>query len=230
MRFAFFAVLLFSLTPAFSQAEFGWGLELYPNFSHRRLIAQANISTREAQELEALEASRPSWSAGAFAQWRGARAGFQTGLRFLDTGYRTVKTSLDADDDPPPGATEKRIVYQNFFIEAPAELQFFQELDDNNDFFFMVGLSLAYNLANYDKTVFYTGENRAVNSEKPDKGNFSPLSYSFLTGMGWEHQFSESFSVMLQPTFQFWLRALLIEAEINRNLYSVGLRLGVKFR
>ncbi len=223
-------VLLFAATLGSSQAEFGWGLEVYPNFSNRRLIAQAGISNQQIQELEALEAARFSYSAGLFAQWRGGRAGFQAGLRLMDTGYRTVKTSLSADDSPPPGAAEKRIVYQNLFIEAPAELQFFQELDDNNDFFFMMGLSLAFNLANKDKTIFYTGESRTVNSETPNQDNFSNLSYSFLTGIGWEHQFSDSFSVVLQPTFQFWLQALLIEADINRNLYSVGLRLGAKFR
>ncbi|MCB9265420.1 MAG: outer membrane beta-barrel protein [Lewinellaceae bacterium] len=230
MKFTLVAIFLFISTWAGAQAEFAWGVEAYPNFSHRRLIAQTNISNQQAKELEALETGRFSYGAGLFAQWRGERAGFQTGLRFLDTGYRTVRTPLSADDTPPPGATEKRIVYQNFFIEAPAELQFYQELNERNDFYFMVGLALAYNLANNTKTIFYSGNNRSVNAEKADTENFHNISYSFLTGMGWDHQFSDTFSVFLQPTFQFWLQGLLIDTDINRNLYSVGLRLGVKFR
>ncbi len=227
----FLAAVLFCIgTQVFAQAEFGWGLEAYPNFSNRRLIAQTTVSDKETRELEALETGRFSYSAGLFAQWRGERAGFQTGLRFLDTGYRTIRTPLSADDTPPPGATEKRIVYQNLFIEAPAEIQFFQELNEKNDFFFSMGLALAYNLSNSTKTVYYTGDTSSSDSEKADKAEFHNISYSFLTGMGWEHQVSDGLSFVLQPSFQFWLQALLIETDINRNLYSVGLRVGVKLR
>ncbi|MCB0547257.1 MAG: outer membrane beta-barrel protein [Phaeodactylibacter sp.] len=230
MKFSLVAILLGIGTLGFSQAVFSWGVEAYPNYSNRRLIAQTSISNQQARALEALETGRFSYSAGLFAQWRGGRAGFQTGLRFTDTGYQTVRTSLSSDDTPPPGATEKRIVYQNRFLEAPAELLFFQELDDKNDFFFTIGLALAYNLSNQNKTVFYTGDTRSANSEKAENDNFHNISYSFLTGMGWEHQFSDSFSVVLQPAFQFWLQSLLIDTDINRNLYSVGLRIGAKFR
>ncbi|MCB0567198.1 MAG: outer membrane beta-barrel protein [Phaeodactylibacter sp.] len=230
MKFLLAVILLCISTIAFSQADFGWGLEVYPNFSHRRLAAETTVSSKQIKELEELEAARLSYGAGVFAQWRGGRAGFQTGLRFMDTGYRTVRTPLSADDTPPSGATEKRIVYQNLFLEAPAELQFFQELDDNNDFFFMTGLALAYNLSNTNKTIYYTGDTQSVESKKAENDNFSSFSYSFLTGIGWDHQFSDRLSLVLQPTFQFWLRGLLIDAEINRNLYSVGLRAGVKFR
>ena len=230
MKCSLAAILLFLSTWGFSQVEFGWGLEAYPNFSHRRLATETSVSNAQIIALEDLEVARPSYGAGAFAQWRGGRAGFQTGLRFMNTGYQTVRTPLSADDTPPPGATEKRIIYQNLFLEAPAEIQFFQELDDNNDFFFMTGLALAYNLSNTNKTIYYTGDTQSVEAEKADNGNFSQFSYSFLTGIGWDHQFSDRLSLVLQPTFQFWLRGLLIDAEINRNLYSVGLRVGVKFR
>lgn len=230
MKFSLTAILLCLATTVFSQAEFGWGLEVYPNYSHRRLITQTSVPVQLARELEELETGRFSYTAGLFAQWKGQRAGFQTGLRFMDTGYQTIRTPLSAADTPPPGATEKRIAYQNRFIEAPAELQFIHELDNKNDFFFMVGLALAYNLSNATRTIYYTGDTQSSNTEKADKEDFADISYSFLTGMGWEHQFSDRFSLVLQPAFQFWLRALLVEADINRNLYSVGVRVGVKFR
>ena len=230
MKFSLTAIVLCLTTLAFSQAEFSWGLEAYPNYSHRRLIAQTSIPSNEARVLEDLETGRFSYSAGLFAQWRGGRAGFQTGLRFTNTGYQTIRTPLSADDTPPPGATEKRIDYQNLFLEAPAELQFIQELDDNNDFFFMVGMALAYNLSNTNKTIYYSGNTSSANSEKANNEDFASFSYSFLSGMGWEHRFNDRFSIVLQPTFQFWFKALLVEADINRNLYSVGLRMAVKFR
>lgn len=227
-RFLFLLGGMLFCFSVFCQAEFKWGLEVYPNYSHRRLIAQTTIPNSEIRELEAMEVGRFSYTAGLFAQWRGQRAGFQAGLRFMDTGYRTVRTNLSLDDFPPPGAEQKRNIYQNLNLEIPAELQFYQELNEKNDFFFMIGLSLAYNLANYNNTVFYTGEKPDVRREKADNENFARIHYSFQSGMGWEHHFSENFSVVVQPTFQFWMSALLKETDINRNLYSVGLRLGVK--
>ncbi len=224
-------ILVFCLTglAGFAQASFQWGMEAYPNYSHRRLIAQTGLTQKQIQELENRETGRFSWSAGAFVQWKGQRAGFQTGLRFADSGYRSVRMPLTADDTPPQGATAKREEYQSLFIEAPAEVQFYHELSEKNEFFFMLGLSMAYNLANRNKTIYYTGETNQVDVTTPDKEAFSNVHYSFLTGMGWEHHLSEGFTMVLQPTFQFWMSNLLVEADVNRSLYSVGLRLGVKF-
>ncbi|MCB9274383.1 MAG: outer membrane beta-barrel protein [Lewinellaceae bacterium] len=217
-------------TAVLAQAEFGWGVEVYPNYSGRRLVAQSTISREDINKLEALESGRLSYTAGLFAQWRGQRAGFQTGLRFMETGYQTIRTNLTADDNPPEGAEQKRDIYQNLNLEIPAELQFYQQLDDKNHFFFMIGLSLAYNISNYHNTAFYTGESRDVRREKEDNAAFNSILYSFQSGMGWEHRFSEGFSMVLQPAFQFWPTALLKENDINRNLYSFGLRLGAKWR
>ena len=229
MRFLFLIGALAFGTSLFSQAEFGWGLEIYPNFSNRRLIVQPSVSRDDVRALEALETARPSYTAGLFAQWRGDRAGFQTGLRFVNTGYRTIRANIAPEDNPPLGAEQKRNDYQNFFLEAPAEILFFHQLDDKNHFFFTIGLSLAYNLTNYETVIFYDGESRQPRRESIDKGDFVNLHYNFLSGMGWEHQFSDGFALVLQPTFQFWLKSLLQQAEVNRNLYSIGIRLGAKF-
>ena len=215
--------------PLWGQAEFGWGLEVIPNFSNRRLIAQPNVPRDEIRALEELETARPSYSAGAFAQWRGGRAGFQTGLRFVNTGYRTVRSGIVDEDDPPLGAEQKRNDFQNLFLEIPGEILFFHELDDKNDFFFMMGFSLAYNLANYENTLFYTGESPERRRIKAEQSDFNPVHINFLSGAGWEHRFGESFALVLQPTFQFWLRSLLQQADLNRNLYAFGLKVGVKF-
>lgn len=230
LRFLILLGSLFSFYSAISQAEFGWGVEAYPNFSHRRLIAQTTVPREEIRALEALETGRLSYTAGLFGQWRGQRAGFQTGLRFMETGYRTIRTNISPDDEPPQGAEQKREIFRNLNLEIPAELQFFQKMDEKNHFFFMLGLSLAYNLSNYQETAFYTGESRQVRREKTGNDNFTRIHYSFQSGMGWEHRISEGLSIIVQPAFQFWPTALLKETEINRNLYSYGLRLGVKWR
>lgn len=215
----------------FAQSELKVGVELYPNISHRRLVAQFNdVDPNETQRLENLEVSRFSYSAGVMAQWRTDRIGFKTGAYFVESGYQTRRTEVDLRDDIPDGAEDQRINYVHYFIEIPAELLFYQTLDDKNDFLFSMGLSMAVNIANRERTTYYTDDITEQVSEAPVGQNFSGLGYSFISGLGWEHHF-EGFSTLIQPTFQFWLGGLLNDpiARYNRNLYAVGVRTAVKF-
>lgn len=214
-----------------AQSELKVGVELYPNISHRRLVAQLNdVDPEETQRLENLEVSRFSYTAGVMAQWRTERIAFKTGVYFVESGYQTRRTEVDLRDDIPDGAEDQRINYLHYFIEVPAELLFYQTLDDKNDFLFSMGLSMAVNIANRERTTYYTDDIEEQVSEEPEGSNFSGLGYSFISGLGWEHHF-DGFSTLIQPTFQFWLVGLLNDplAPYNRNLYAVGVRTAVKF-
>lgn len=232
MKTLFTTIGLFLMISSISaQASFDWGLNITPNFSHRRLIAQDVINRAEVDSLEALEIARISYTAGAFARWRSEKIGFQTGINYMESGHRTIRAPIEATDPAPADANEKRTIYRNVFIEVPAELQFFQELNDNNDFLFMMGLTFSYNINNTTDLVFYNGESQEVVEVPTDNDQFSRVNYSFIAGMGWEHQFGENFIMSFQPTFQFWLRPLLndINLPLNRNLYAIGLRASAYF-
>lgn len=226
--------LLIALTTATglsAQAALRWGVEVFPNVSHRRLVAQFNdVDPDETQRLENLEVSRLSYTAGLMAQWRAERIGFKTGLYFVESGYQTRRTEVDLRDDIPNGAEDQRINYISYFLEVPAELLFYQTLDDKNDFLFSMGISIALNIANRERTTFYIDDIEEPVTVEPEGNNFAALGYSFVTGLGWEHHF-DGFSILLQPTFQFWLSGLLNDpsARYNRNLYAVGVRAGAKF-
>lgn len=221
---------LLTSTSLAGQAEFSWGVELYPNFSSRRLVAQTTeFDQEEADRLENLEVARFSYSAGLAGYWRTDRIGFKTGLFFTESGYETRRQEIDPREESPDGAESKRVQYAHQYIEIPGELLFYQNLNAKNDFLFSMGISAAVNLSNRERTTFLIGDtNDRQTTTAP--GNFTSLGFSFISGLGWEHQFSR-FALSLQPTFQFWLRGLLNDesAIFNRNLYSVGLRTGVKF-
>jgi hypothetical protein len=215
----------------FAQSELKVGVELFPNISHRRLVAQLNdVDPNETQRLENLEVSRFSYSAGLMAQWRNERIAFKTGAYFVESGYQTRRMEVDLRDDIPDGAEDQRTNYVHYFIEIPAELLFYQTLDDKNDFLFSMGISMAVNIANRERITYYTDDISEQVTEKPEGDNFSGLGYSFISGLGWEHHF-DGFTTMIQPTFQFWLSGLLNDPleQYNRNLYSVGVRTAVKF-
>lgn len=225
--------LLFGLAawPAFSQQISGWGLNLSPSISNRRLIAYANVTEEMIREIEALETNKPSYSANLFLYWRSEKIGFQIGAGFMDIGYRTIKTPIPASDPEFPNATSRRFTYQNYNLEIPASIKFYQELGSDDFFNFMLGASLSYNLSNNVLTTLYNGETGTTTS-MADESDFRKVNYAFTTGLGWEHRFSPRFTLMLQPTFAFWLKGVLKESEtieINRNLYTFGVNVGFRF-
>lgn len=226
MRYLLFLFLGLLANDVLAQAELNWGLQVTPQYSNRRLIAQSTIDQADVRALEELEIGRFAYSAGAVVRWKSERVGFLTGLNFVNIGHQTEWRPVTPSDPAPPNSIEKRTVYRNLFIEAPAELQFFQSFDDKNALFFMMGLTFAYNLNNATQLIFTNGETEEVVEEPTDNEQFADINYSFITGMGWEHQLGERLAFSLQPTFQFWVRPLLtdIDVDFNRNLYSLGFR------
>ncbi|NUO03518.1 MAG: outer membrane beta-barrel protein [Saprospiraceae bacterium] len=227
----FLFLLAIAAWPSFAQQSFGWGINLYPNISNRRLIAYSSITDEMIRAIEKREGSKPSYAAHLFLAWRSEKAGFQVGAGFADAGYRTVEEAIPADDPDFANASSRRFVFRNYNLEIPASLKFYQSLSDKDYFTFMLGANLSYNLANDTLTVLYDGETSATRSVK-DESDFRKINYAFTTGLGWEHQFSPTFTLILQPTFTFWMKALFKETEfteLNRNLYSFGVSVGFRF-
>ena len=230
MRKLFFlSCLLCFANTLMSQTTFDWGISLQPNLSNRRLIAFSNISEAEVVRLDSLENSRFSYSAGIMAGWRGGKGGFYVGLNYMDTGYRTLRGPFAADEPNPREASERRFVHKNINIEIPAELQFFQELKNDNYFYFMLGIAMSVNVQNNLNTILYFGDTSEVIRAREEE-EFRRTNFAFQTGMGWEKVLSEKFAMIVQPTFKFWMRGVLVNNELNRNLYSFGLKLAIKYR
>ena len=211
------------------QTTFDWGISLYPNVSNRRLIAFSNISDREIIRLDSLESGRFSYSAGLNAGWRGGKVGFYFGLNYMDTGYKTLKGGFAIDEPNPREASNRRFVYKNTNLEVPVELKFYQELKDGSHFYFMLGGAMSINLQNNFNTILYFGDSQELERTK-DEREFRSTNFAFQTGMGWEKALSDKIILAVQPTFQFWTKGVLVDNELNRNLYSFGLKLIVNYR
>jgi len=227
----FLLLLALAAWPTFAQQSFGWGVNLFPNISGRRLIAYSNITQDMIREIEKREASKPSYAAHLFASWRGEKAGFQVGAGFADTGYRTVEEAIPTNDPDFANAISRRYVFRNYNIEIPASLKFYQSLSDKDYFNFMLGTNISYNLSNDTLTVLYNDGTSSTRSAS-DESDFRKINYAFTTGLGWEHRFSPKFTLIVQPTFTFWMKALFKETEfteLNRNLYNFGVSVGFRF-
>lgn len=223
-------LLLFFPVSLFCQSDFNWGISVFPHLAGTRLISFGLLSEEEIAEINEREITRFGYAGGLFAQWKGEKLGFQVGLNFMDTGYRTVKEPIPADDPNPQGATDRRLLYQYQYIELPVEVLFYQNFRNKHAFFFMLGASASYNINNYETTILDLGDSQSRSREKLPQEDFNSFNYAFQAGVGYETELSEKVGLFFEPVFQFWLKEVFKDMELNRSLYTVGLKVGVRFR
>ena len=220
----------FFVTSISAQSTFSWGLSLFPNFSNRRLInTGGRLSEKAIFELDELEKAHLSYAAGLEAEWRSEKLGFNLGLRYMNTGYRVGRTLLPPDDPNAGIAAESELSFRQNNVELPIEVLFIQDLSDKTAFFFMLGTALNYNLNSNLELTLYNNSSSETISTDPDY-EWRKFNYAFQTGMGWKRKLNTKLELTLQPTFQFWMKGIYEDrAEINRNLYNLGVRIGFRF-
>jgi hypothetical protein len=206
------------------------GLVAYPNISGARIAAGSFLNNAQIDSLERRETTRTSRSAGLVVQWQAEKVGFRSGILYTESGYASVREPVPGGSNSPEGASTQRLQYKSVLLEIPAELLFVHQPDNKNRVNFSMGLSAAINVRNIEQTDYYSGEKISSRQVTLDNHDFTPIHLSFVTGMGWQHEISPKFAFFAQPTFQFWFNGLLREAiDLNRNLYSVGLKTGILF-
>lgn len=215
--------LFFSFT-TFSQS-FEWGVSVHPNYSNRRLIALGLYTEEDVAKIDSVETGLLSYSAGMFVNWQSEKMGLYLGLNYMKTGYQTIKHIILPDDPLADQYTHRRSVFDNVNLEVPITLQFIQHPDDKNSIYFNLGTAFSLNLQNTQKEIFYNGETRTVEEPiKLEKDLFRDINYAFQTGFAWKHSFENGMAITLEPVFVMWLKGVLPSGDLNRSIYSLGLR------
>lgn len=220
-------LLLIALS-AQAQQRSGFGVSLFPNYSHRRLVAFDLSAQSEADSLEASETSVPAYAAGVFLSYRSEKAGIQVGLNYAQSGYTSKRIPIPANDPARANFSEQRYSFRAHQIEMPFAIYFYQALSDKDEFFFSMGSGLSFNLNNKDVITRFAGETNDKQITEAE-GDFRKLSYNFQTSMGWEHRMGQNLVFSLAPSFRIWLAGIYREAPLNRNLYQFGLRATIRF-
>jgi hypothetical protein len=222
-------LLLVSFTVvAFGQNYSGIGINLFPNLSHRRLVAFDTDAQNQIDSLEANEMARPSYAGGLVLSYRGKKAGVQVGLNYSQTGYRGVRRNIPFNDPQAANFSEQAYSFRSQQLEVPFSVLFYQALSDKDDFFFSLGSGLSYNLSNQDITTRYAGD-ISEREVAEAQGDFRRINYAFQTSMGWEHRFNDKWVMSVAPAFRLWLGGLYRDEPLNRNLYQAGLRVTFRF-
>lgn len=228
MRYLLLLGLLACLSDLTAQEiRSGFGLDLYPQLSTRRLAASGFVSQDEIDRLEEREIVRPSYAVGLFYSRRAEKIGFRIGLDYANVGYRSKVEALPEDSPDRPVFASFRDGFVSHQLQVPMSVQFYQELSPGSDFFFEMGLLGSYALGQKEIRTLYAGE-RQENERSEPEGDYRGANFGFQTAMGWEKTMGRNWVLSLRPTFQFWLRGLKQnDADVNRNLYNVGLRIGI---
>ena len=214
----------------FAQAVFSWGLNLYPNLSDRRLInTGGRLSEKAIAELDELEKGVFSYAAGLDMQWQAEKVGLAIGLRYRTAGYQAGRTVIPPEDPNSDFADESEFRFRKSSVELPVDMLFFFDLDDDKALFFSMGTSFNYQLDAKNELTLYRNSGPETETVDPDY-EFRNFNYAFQTGMGWQTRLNNKLLLSIHPNFQFWFKGIYEDrAEINRNLYNLGVKVGLHF-
>lgn len=225
MRYICSLMLLFLLLADAAHAQSvrsGVGLSLFPHLSHRRLVAVELGSPIRTDSLDAAERSLPTYALGVAFSHRGEKVGVQAAVHYSRMGYRGSRAAIPLSNPLAARFSEQEYRFVTQQIEVPFGLVFYQALSDKDEFFFLLGSGISYNMVNNDTYVRYEGDISETETTRTP-GDFRRLNYCFQTGMGWEHRLDEKWSLSIAPVFRLWMAGLYREAELNRNLYQMGI-------
>lgn len=226
-----FFLFVFSFCFLATQAQesgMSWGINLFPNYSYRKVVPLNNTDFGELARLDSIETGKFSYSAGIITEFHwGPKVGFQTGLNFVNTGIETLRSPFVTNEGTE---RSKKLTYEHLSVEIPFLLNFYQEFSENTTIYFVLGGTALAKVRNQVRTTTYSGENKLDSSTKKDERDSGVMNYSLFSGMGLEQSLGDNLVVFFQPNFQFFLKSFAMEPTVSRINYALGASVGFKFR
>lgn len=205
----------------------GMGVSLFPNISHRRLVAVDLTTLTLTDSLDASERPLPTYALGLVFNHRGEKVGVQGGVHYSRMGYRSDRMAIPLSNPLAARFTDQEYRFVTQQVEVPFALVFYQALSDKDEFFFLLGSGFSYSLTNNDTFIRYEGDISEKETRRATE-DFRRINYCFQTGMGWEHRLSNSWTLSVAPVFRIWMAGLYRDAELNRNLYQLGIHVALR--
>ena len=206
--------------------ERGYGLELTVHHGSRRLSGGRVFTLLERQD--SLESGRFGYATGLIYTSRVNKIGFTTGLRYVETGYLVGRQ----DDSRSPGASFEQEATARY-LSIPFELNFYQDITTKDRVFFTMGIAGHFHLGTTINQTNFLNEEQTTEEEldlEEEVTYRSPI-ISLNTGLGFDRKLSDSWTLRLEPSFQFFLQGNLVDPEVNlfnRNFYQLGGRVLVR--
>ncbi len=210
--------------------ERGFGLELYPHLSDRRLAGGSDLIFDELAALDSLENGIFSYGLGLVYDNRFDKLGYTIGIRYARTGYKTLEQPIG----DPFDNVGFRLTTTTQFVSIPLEFNFFQDIDKKNRVFFFFGGAANYHLSTRIRRQDFENGTETADELLPESDfiEYRRLQFSLATGIGYDRMLNERVAVRLQPDVRFFLSGNTVRNEIervSRNYFQLGLRATVRW-
>ena len=225
----FFLLSLPFLLSAQEVIETGFGLELFPNVSNRRLAAGSDLVLDQLVALDSLENATFGYGIGLVYDNRLDKLGYTVGLRAGQAGYRTLEQRIG----DPLDNRGFRITTRTRFLTVPLEINFFQDISEKDRVLFFFGGEAHLHLSTRIRRQDFA-EGREIDDvllPESDAVEYRAAQFSLSTGLGYDRKLSNEWAFRLQPTARFFLSSNTKRDEVDRvgrSYYQLGLRLTVR--
>ena len=206
--------------------ERGYGIELTTHHGSRRLSGGRVFTQLERQD--SLESGRFGYGVGLIYTSRVDKIAFTTGLRYTQTGYVVDRQ----DDSRREGASFEQEATARY-ISVPFELNFYQNITDKDRVFFTMGVAAHLHIGTTINQTNFVNDEPTTEEELnlDDVVNYRSPVISLNTGLGFDRKLSDTWTLRLEPSFQFFLQGNLVDPDVslfNRNYYQLGGRVLVR--
>ena len=226
------------------QNKLSYGIEFKGGYSDNIFTTQAQFQGRETKSD--FEKSMFSFSVGFIGEYALCPIiAFQTGLRWIETGYTTDKyaqgaygISLRKVDASQPYTVD---AFKSSYLELPLNIKFYPL----KKAYFLAGASATVRLSdrivsnNYTdgnlttRLVNFSGQNGLAASSKGfwgDQFNYRDINATIQLGFGYDLNIFQKMTVSIQPTAQYFLLTTTPRQTdyYNRRLFNFGLSVAAK--
>ena len=226
------------------QNKLSYGIEFKGGYSDNVFTTQAEFQGRETKSD--FEKPMFSYSFGVIGEYAlCSLIAFQTGLRWIETGYSTNKyaTGFYGVSLRTPTANHPYVVdnFKSSYLELPLNIKFYPL----KKAYFLAGASATLRLSdrivsnNYSdgnlttRLVNFTGRNALAASSKGfwrDQFDYRDVNATIQLGFGYDLTVFQKMTISIQPTAQYFLLTTTPRNTdyYNRRLFNFGLTVAAK--
>lgn len=232
-KILFFVFLfLFKSTLSAQESKFTLRIESNIGLSDRMFVNDGSVPEIIVDLWSEIEKTKIGYELGLLIGYNLTdRLSLQSGLRYIDWGYKTDKRALhSAVPDPVvPDFTESKS--QNRYLELPLRINYYFQLGSNKVYIWG-GYSPSYNLANAVITKSYFSDRTEIMRIEDGSSDYPYRKINMVgeLGIGLQRMISNKIGITFGPNLRTQSFGITKGAPLNRMLVFYGLSVGLEFK
>lgn len=229
MKITIVLCLLLMFNELYSQeSRFDIGILGSIGISDRMFISDGTIPDGIKDQFSKTEKPKLGFEFGVLVEYKVSNSiGIQSGMRYVEWGYKSEKRVLDFGFPNPSTGVEIQSGSINQYIELPMKFIYYLN-SEKSRWFFNIGYFPSINLKNYNTSKLFSDSGTEKTKEEDTSTSYRGLNLIGEIGIGWEKTLSQKLSLFINPTFKIQSFGISSNAALNRRLLFYGVSIGVK--